>query len=229
MTDPTDPVDELPFAILNTVPHRLRPLGRRRQLMATVVRELVEADIATVESVPTNVIPAKPQRLRKLRDSHHRLARALALGLPMLKAAQMTGYSYGTVACLKSDPSFADLVESYRKDIVDESLEYSDVAIGNMVVGERLLADSLEDLAARDEPIPLGELRPLLDIISDRADRFGFPKRSTQVNVNVEFGARLEAARRRSHLTLDAKPTPEPTPVSDLRGSSGSDDVEPIV
>jgi hypothetical protein len=132
-------------------------------------------------------------------------------------AAAQTGYSQSTISILRADAAFQDLIAVYAKAQTEAFAEYSDLAMGNMIRGERLIEDSLEAAGESAEPIPLAELRPVLDIVSDRADRFGYPKKATNVNVNLDFAGRLESARRRSGLAqpasatvLDLAPNKEP-------------------
>lgn len=186
------------FDILDTEPPRLRTSGRAsRPLSVTVVRELTAADLALLDSTRGS----KPPRLLRLRDSHHALARALASGMTPGRAGAMTGYSQSRISILQADASFQDLMEVYRRTAEEAYTEYSDIATGNMIRAERLIQDSLEAAGEASEPLPIGELRPLLDIVSDRADRFGYHKKTTSINVNVDFAGRLEKARQRSGLS----------------------------
>lgn len=206
---------------------RLR--GRAKApLAAEPARELTAADLALLEA-PRAI---KAPRVTRLRDSHHRLARALATGISHSAAGAQCGYSQSRISILLGDAAFRDLVEVYRKANDTEFLEYQDLATANMIRAERLVEDSLESLGESPEPVPLGELRPLLDIISDRADRFGYPRRSTTVNVNLDFAGRLEQARRRSGLTpgeAASLPLIESTPLSSDEGKGfPSSQSEPI-
>ncbi len=103
--------------------------------------------------------------------------------------------------------AFKDLVEVYRKEASDEFGDYADLAVANMVKSERIVGDALDALDERGTPLALSELRPVLDIISERQDRFGYPKQQVSHNVNHDLAGRLEAARKRSGLALPpAKP-----------------------
>lgn len=188
----------------------IRTRGRAKHpLQAEVVRELAPADLALLD-VQRN---SKPPRLMRLRDSHHRLAQVLAVGATPGEAGAQTGYSQSRISILLADKSFQDLVEVYRRDSAALRAEYADMATANMIRGERIIEDALEQLADSSEPVSLADLRPVLDIVSDRADRFGYPKKATNVNINVDFAGKLEAARRRSGLTIDVTPerVKEPT------------------
>lgn len=182
-----------------------------RDLKYHVVRELTPADIALLQADRKSTVPA----IKKLRDSHHRIARCFAAGMTDLQVSMQTGYSFSRLSILRTDNSFKDLIETYRKAGVEAFAEYSDIAMGNMVKGERLIEDSLESVGEREAPLELGELRPVLEIVADRADRFGYPRKSTNVNLNLDFAGKLESARRRSGLNLPSSqeqpPDKEPT------------------
>jgi hypothetical protein len=151
------------------------------------------------------------------------LAQALASGCSPGAAGQQTGYSQSRISILLADKSFQALVEVYRREASDLRAEYADLATANMITSERLLGDSLESLAESGEALQLSEIRPLLDIIADRADRFGYPRKATNVNVNVDFAGKLESARRRAGL-IDVTPSS-----GEAGGGSSTSPVEPVV
>jgi hypothetical protein len=181
--------------ILDLAPIRTR--GRSpRALTAEVIRPLSPADLCLLEVDRESKAPA----VARFRDSHHRVARCFASGMRPAQVALQTGYSHSRLSILQADPAFRDLVEVYRKDGAEAFAEYQDVALGNMIRGERLLEEALEAAADRETPLDLGELRPIMDIVSDRADRFGHPKTQANVNLNIDFAGRLSEARKRSGL-----------------------------
>ena len=211
---------------------RLGGRPRKLSLQAEVLRELGPADIALLEVNRATKAPA----LLRLKDSHHRLAQSFANGFTPAEAGAQTGYSQSRISILLADKSFQDLVEVYRLDGAALRAEYADLATANMITSERILGDSLQAIADSEEPVELSSLRPLLDIISDRADRFGYPKNAINTNVNVEFAGALEKARRRAGITIDAptgaaagakatsssSPLPSPAATPVIEGSSGS-------
>lgn len=144
-------------------------------------------------------------RLKRLRDTHHAVARLIAVGKRIGEVAFLTGFSTQRVGTLLKDPAFIELVERYRGD-VNESWregvdEYQQMAMRNMAIAERQLTDRLEAADDAGETLPT---RELIAITADRADRFGYGKRSTQLNVNVDFAAKLERAINRSK-TIEGK------------------------
>lgn len=140
-------------------------------------------------------------RVQKLRDPHHRLARLVAAGLRTATIVERSGYSYNRVATLMKDPAFIELVAKYRAS-VDESFRedqdaYHELLFSNMVKAERMLAEKLEDADDAGEFLPT---RDLIAISRDAADRMGYGKHQTSTNVNVDFAARLESTIARSRL-----------------------------
>lgn len=154
--------------------------------------------------------PDKPI-IQRLRDPHHRLARFIAMGHNNAAAAQLGGYSIARVQMFLQDPAFNQLVTEYR-NMVNESFkdqvdEYMQLSVGNMVKAERQIAEHFDKADEEGELLPLSKL----DTISQgRMDRFGYGKKQTNLNVNVDFAAQLEKARQRSGRTIDAVKAPQP-------------------
>lgn len=151
---------------------------------------------------------------QRLRESHHYVARLVALGQKDKAIAERTGYSANRVSQLRKSPAFQQLVSRYREMVDNEFVEnvdeYMRLAVGNMIAAERHIADHISEADEANELIPI---KTALAISRDAADRFGYGKKTTQVNVNVDFAARLEAARRRSQLkTIEVQPPPPTTP-----------------
>lgn len=189
--------------ILDLSPIRVKGRSSLR-LEVEAVRSLGKEDLAATSESRGSKAPA----LKRFRDSHHRVARCFASGMKPSEVNLQTGYSHSRLSILQADPAFQNLVEVYRQAGVEEYAEYQDLALANMVRGERLIEEALEAVADREQPLSLGELRPLTELISDRADRFGFPKKTVTASLNLDFAGRLESARKRSGL-LELKPEGE--------------------
>lgn len=191
--------------MLDITPVRVR--GRARKVVtAEIIRPLTATDLVLLE--PERPEPPKPS-VKAFRDAHHRIARCFASGMRPAEVNRQTGYSLSRLSILLADPAFQNLIEVYRAEGAEEFAEYTDLATANMIRAEQMVADALEAASDRDTPLELSELRPLMDIISDRADRFGHPKQSVSHNVNHDLAGRLEAARRRSGLVLPPKEGPK--------------------
>lgn len=157
------------------------------------VRPLVEADLEYLRQ------PSAAQRLAKIRDSHHHVARLIASGLKLYEVAAATGYAYSRISTLVLDPSVIELVAKYRSMITEDWRQdadnYTSIAVANMTKAERMISDKLDEADEKGETLTM---RELLAITADRNDRFGYGKKNMNVNVNVDFAAKLEAAISRS-------------------------------
>lgn len=157
------------------------------------IRELTRDDLACLRDKRTTSI------ISRFRDPHHRVARLAATGLRPAELAEKCGFSLARIYVFLSDPAFQDLVSSYRRKVdegfVESQDEYYTLATSNMVKAERQLAEKLDKADEEGELLPV---RDLLAISRDAADRFGYGKKTTNLNINVDFAKRLEQARQRS-------------------------------
>jgi len=186
---------------------RLGAVAKPPRVLA--VRSLRKEDLARLAEPR-----GRAYAVKRMRDSHHHLARLFASGLDNAAVAQRVGYSIHRVRIIRQSPAFAQLVDEYRALVNEAWVEgvddYFELATANMVRAEMQIADRLGD--AEDEGVPL-PIRDLLAISRDAADRFGYGKRSTSVNVNADFAALLEKAIRRSDaVRLSATDPPAAAP-----------------
>jgi hypothetical protein len=157
-------------------------------------RELSAADLALLASERG----VKPTAIVQLRERHHALARCLAGGMSNSEAAIITGYDPSRISILKSDPLFTKLVEDYRT--------MSSAVTADFVERTNVLAltavNRMQEALENEESPP--SLAQTLEIAKYAADRTGnAPTTKTQnVNVNVNLGDRLRAARERSNAIL---------------------------
>lgn len=148
---------------------------------------------------------ASTPRVQRLRDPHHMLARLIAAGVrPLAVAAERSGYSYTRAQILTQDPAFQQLVAEYREVVTEAFVAEVDVlaqtAVSNMKKAERMLAEKLEEADEAGELLPT---KDLLAITADRFDRFGYGKKNTTVNVNLDFAAQLERRLKRSSAVIE--------------------------
>ena len=145
--------------------------------------------------------------IQTLKDSHHRVARAVAAGLRNDEVAKHCGISYNRVAMLKKDPAFTELVAHYRGLVTAEYVRsvdsFMEVATANMLKAAVMLSDKLDDAIEKNEFLPT---RDLIAIHDTGADRFGYGKMHKNLNVNVDFASQLEQARKRSAKARDVGP-----------------------
>lgn len=163
------------------------------------VRPIERADLARLQE------PSSKPMIQKLRDSHHLVARLIASGLRLGEVAAQSGYSIGRISYLANNPAMIELVAKYRAS-EDQSWresrdEYFGLIHANGIKAQRQIADALDAADENNEPVPLNRL---LAIAADSADRVGYTRKTTNFNVNVDFAAKLEQARRRSLKVIDA-------------------------
>lgn len=163
------------------------------------VRSLERADLAFLQQKS-----ARPT-IKNLRDSHHIVARLLASGLNYMEIARQSGRSYTSVCNLANSPAMQELVATYRADETEswreKRDEFYDLIYGNGLKAARQISDQLDEAEEEDRTIPINRL---LALVSDSADRVGYNKKTTTMNINVDFAKRLEDARRRSIEVLSA-------------------------
>lgn len=181
-----------------------------------VVREIREADLALLGQQPTAV--RNGTTLRRLRDSHHQVAKLAADGLKPAEISALTGYTLSRVYVFLSDPAFKELISFYREN---KEKEYTDFH-GRMA---QFGMDVLQELHQRlDEDPDKFDNDFLRGLVKDMADRTGFAPVAKSVNVNVSAGLadRLSRARQRadaagnqgSDRVVAALPPPEGEPVA---------------
>lgn len=139
--------------------------------------------------------------LKKIRDTHHALARVLANGMSETEASLVTGYSLSRISILKADPQFASLLEFYRNETIEGQADFRARMVN---VG----LDALQELAERLEDNPEDFSPALLkDIVKDMADRTGHAPQRGPTNVtqiNVGLSDRMARARERAASVLGA-------------------------
>jgi hypothetical protein len=156
--------------------------------IAGEARSLSEEEYAEVL-----VASAKPPQIKRLRDSHHALARALATGSTPQQASLTTGYSLSRISILQADPSFRELMEYYRKTSDEAFLDLEGRIIGLAADGMQELRERLED---NPESFTHEEIVALTKIFVDRAG-YAPVSRSLSVNKSVGIGERLDHFNRR--------------------------------
>lgn len=167
-------------------------------------REVISAAEMTKEDLGLLHAPRAKPIISRIRDSHHYLASLFAYGLDIREVAERVGYSYERVRRIRGTPSFDRLVEDLRPTVLGKRIDdldvFSHTSSRNMLRAELMLADRLADAEETGELVPI---RELVAITSDRADRFGYPKKSVNANVNIDWIGRMERAVRRSGKVIN--------------------------
>lgn len=178
-------------------------IGSSRKIAA--IRSITREDLPRLLG-PRDRAASMPQ---KLRDSHHTIARMLATGMKRKRICELTGYTYNRISTLAASPAMAELVAHYRAQIDAAFIESQDaffnIATQNMLAAERHIADRIAELDEEGELLPV---RDAIAISRDAADRFGYGKKQTNVNVNTDFAQLLERAITRSAKVIDGNVVP---------------------
>ena len=123
------------------------------------------------------------------------------------------GYSAVRVNDLLNSPAMEELVAQYRLKVDEAFVEnvdsFFEVATRNMMAAERHISDHIAELDETGELLPV---RVALAISRDAADRFGYGKKQT--NINVDFASALEKAIARSGkgTVIEGPPSGRPNP-----------------
>jgi hypothetical protein len=168
---------------------RVGPGRQASEISAEFVRELTEADLLSPVA-QTQFAPS----IKKIRDSHHALARVLATGSSEAEASLITGYSPSRISILKADPQFQDLLEFYRNQAKEVT---ADFRARMALTGMTALAELQERLEEEPEKISTALMK---DIVKDLADRTGHAPNSGSkpgVNVNINLSDNMANARAR--------------------------------
>lgn len=193
-------------------------------VIVTFLRELTEGDKAFLSRQP--VAARNGTQLRKLRDSHHKIAKLLADGLDPAEVSMISGYSMNRIYVLGNDPTFKELVSFYREN---KDKEYTDFH-------QRMASfatDAVQELHARldEEPDKMTN-EFLADIVKTLADRTGHAPVSKSINVDVKanLADRLSRARQRVASYTEGQTVEEATVVEYLPPGSAipSQKVEPV-
>lgn len=165
--------------------------GAKPAIHVSVLRELTEGDKAFLSQQPA-VVRAGTS-LRRLRDSHHKVAKLLADGLSYAEVSMMTSYSLSRVYVLATDPMFRELISFYREN---KDKEYTDFH----ATMASFATDAVQELHQRlDEDPDKMSNEFLADVVKTLADRTGHAPVSKSVNINVHqnLADRLSRARQR--------------------------------
>lgn len=165
-------------------------LGGRasKALHAEVLRELTESDLgllATERGI-------RPTAVQRITDRHHALARCLATGMGATEAGLCTGYTASRISVLRGDPAFEELISFYRADKAAPVLDLQQRMTSLALDATAELQDRLE---LTPESVTTDQL---LDTVKLTADRTGNGPKQTNVNINMNLGDRMKAARERA-------------------------------
>lgn len=176
---------DLPFSLTGPKP--------KAALEVTHLGEIDRADIARAQATAEG--PGTATTVKRIRDSHHKVARLLADGLQNIEVAAITGYTPQRIYLLKQDPTFQELMEYYRGEnhraLADFRERLQDLGL-----------DALQELHERLDSAPddfsNNLLLELTKVIADRTGHAPATKSpTTAVQVNIGLSDRIRKARER--------------------------------
>lgn len=137
--------------------------------------------------------------LKKIRESHHNLARAIVTSRNQQEAAAAAGYTPARVAMLMQDPAFIDLVQKYRAQMTEAVVSLQ----ARMLVTVSDLVDEYQDrLEADPSAFDLSELRQGIRLFADRTGHG--PSSTLEVNVNDPRRIEIERLKARAREVAEA-------------------------
>lgn len=163
-------------------------------LTAEVLGELTDEDIVLLE---TSALGTEPTTVKKIRDSHHWLARLLAEGKKDAEASAITGYSVSRISILKSDPAFQEVLQHYR-DIREEV--FVDVVERFKVLALDATGELQDRLSEEPDGFSNGQLLDVLKAVGDRAGYAPVQKSQTMIGIGIIPSDRLQKLKE----TVDA-------------------------
>lgn len=165
--------------------------GRRGQGDVTLGQwaELELEDLAELEVAGT-VLPK--QRLKSIRDSHHRIAQLLAQGEKQVEVARLTGFAAGRIYELRMDPAFQELLEYYR---AEQRKTWIDTQERMAMLGNDAIVEMHQRLLDTPEAIKVSDV---LEIAKFAMDRTGFGPTSKVQSTHVHVGADTIADLKRA-------------------------------
>jgi hypothetical protein len=173
---------------LDLIP-RQGPGRKAKAVTAEFSRELTPADLTMTPAVAS----ANPP-LKKIRDSHHSLARVLASGSSEGDASIITGYSPGRISVLKADPQFQELLAFYRETATEVVADFR-ARMADM--GLEALEELRDRLHDKPEDFSPGLLNEIVKTLADRTGHAPQKGPTSVTQINVDLGDRMARARER--------------------------------
>lgn len=182
--------------ILNEIIGAPSARGRKpAPITAIVGRELEDADVQKLHNMSFGDLGSRASPIKRLKHSHHNLARLVADGVREEEISAVTGYSSSYISSIKHDPAFTQLVTYYAEQ---KGTVYLDVH-------QRLSTlslDAVDELQSRLAETPeTFQNRELKELAEMGLDRVGFGK-ATRIDHNhtVALVDPAQIARMKSDL-----------------------------
>lgn len=167
--------------------------------------------------------------LQRIKERHRLLAKFVAAGLTRNEIAARLDMTPERVGQLTLDPAMQNLIAQLRDHPhvtemtgMDEISLLRSVSLQNALRSALAMQDTLNYYEDADEKVPVNESAKIFEL---SADRVGFGKHSTNINVNVDFAAQLDRAidRSRSVRTISVSPAQPKAPQLVHAGGSGQE------
>lgn len=152
-----------------------------KQLEAEVVRELTQEDIDSVATAAVGITTVP--LLAELKSRHHRIAQMIAEGKSQVEISRLTGMSPQRISNLTRDPSFAELVKQYERQVLQQFATTIDKL-------KNLTEDAVDLLSERLESDPDSFTNTqALEIIKTVGDRAGYAPVTKSISVSAPLSA----------------------------------------
>ncbi len=152
--------------------------------------EALNAQMASGESLDAGV-----SNLKAIRNTHHRLAACLASGkMNDITAAKVCNYHPQRVSQLKRDPAFMNLIAHYETTRDNEFTEFASAA---SELATDMLGALQQMLDENPEKFGPGHLMDAIRLLGPGAGLVAPVTKTQNLNVNVDMGDRMLAARER--------------------------------
>lgn len=147
------------------------------QINALITRALDGQDLLAL----ANPQGTEPPPLKKIKETHHRLARLLASGLKPVEVAAITGFTQSRISILKNDPAFQELLAHYANTVESKWADMHEQLAGVSLDVLHELRDRLHD---SPESMSTDQLMKFLDSMLDRTG-YGVQTKSKNENLNL--------------------------------------------
>lgn len=154
--------------------------------------------------------------LQRIKERHRLLAKFVAAGLTRNEVAARMDMTPERVGQLMLDPAMQNLIVQLREHPhvmemtgMDEIATLRSLSMQNALRAALAMQDTLNYYEDADEKVPVRESAKIFEL---SADRIGFGKHTTNINVNVDFAAQLDRAIDRSSKARVINHSPSKVP-----------------
>lgn len=173
--------------------------GRPPQaLIAEYSRDITDEDLTLVLTQPSlDTQVESKNRIKKLRESHHWVARLLAHGCSTAEAMIITGMSDSRINQLQTNPAFQDLLAAYRVRVAAGEDLGMGFQLNQVDRLKSVVADATQELHDRLEEDPESFSNQfLVHTIEKLGDRSGLAptQRTENINLNIS-GDTIDAVK----------------------------------